>query len=188
MKFDIAAEDHEQAQADQEYHLEVFEIAGETYAAVRPAGKAFSALLKDSFGVRQDVAANVGLVLNFLSVCFDAVDLRAALIETGEYDPADGDRDRDLSDEGVELANSNSRITQRLMDRHDELGEMTLANVMIGLVEAWAGKDIGSPQDYLPPSKPTGKPSTARASSRTSTRSKSSTARRPASSRSATSG
>ena len=183
MKFDIAAEDHEQAQADQEYHLQILEVAGERYAAVRPVGSAFSAVLKDSYAVMSDPKASLGLIMNFLAVCFDQADLTAAIRESGEYA-----EDEDLSDEDRELTESNSRITSRMMNRHDDLGEVTLARVMVGLVEAWSGKDTGSPQDYLPPSKPAGKRSTARTSSKESTSFPSSTAPRRGTSQPSTRG
>lgn len=183
-KFEIAAEDHEAAKVTQEYHLEVFEIGDEAYAAVRPVTSAFSALLKDLYGIRSDPENTSVTVFSFLNVCFNRTDLTEALLEQDEYVNDDGE----LTAEGVELASSNTRLTNRMMDRHDDLGEATMVKVMIDLVEGWAGKDTGSRLALSPRSSTTGKRSTAKRSSGASTRSTSTTSRRPASSARRTSG
>jgi hypothetical protein len=171
VKFEIAAADHEAAKLDQQYHLTVFEIpaadgAGtEEYAAVRPVGSAFSAMLKDSYGIRSNPSQSLAIVARFLHTTMLEDDVREGLIETGEYED-EGDGDGELSAAGLLLSKSNERITDRWTDRHDPLGEATLAEVMVSLIQGWASR-----------SRKTGARSTRTTSPKASTRSKSTTPR-----------
>ncbi|MCA1841582.1 MAG: hypothetical protein LC792_00055 [Actinobacteria bacterium] len=183
MKFEIAAADHDAAKVDQQYQMTTFELpapdgeGSELYAAVRPVSAAFSAMLKDSYGVRSNPSQSLAIVARFLHTTMLEEDLREALIETGDYEPAnDEDGDGVLSAAGLEIARSNERITERWTDRHDALGEATLAQVMVSLVEGWAGKGTGSQPASSRQSRRTGARSTRSASSKGSTRSKSTTA------------
>jgi hypothetical protein len=184
VKFEIAAADHEAQKQDLEYTLEVFELPGtdgtgtEEYAAVRPIHSAFSAMIKDSFGIRSKPSEALKIVARFLHTTMLERDLRAALLETGQYDD-EGDGDGELSAYGLELARSNERITERWTDRQDVLGEATLAEVVVSLVEKWAGKGTGSEPGSSRASKRTGARSTRTSSSKASTRSKSTTTRQP---------
>lgn len=183
MKFEIAAADHEAAQANQQYHLTLFELptqdgkGTEEYAAVRPVSAAFSAMLKDSYGVRSKPSESLKIVTRFLHTVMLEEDLRAGLIEAGGYED-EGDGDGELSAYGIELSKSNERITDRWTDRQDPLGEGTLAEVMVTLVEGWAGKGTGSQPASSPRSSRTGARSTRSASGKASSRSKSTTAPR----------
>lgn len=185
MKFEIAAADHEAAKLDLEYTLEVFDLPGpdgtgtEEFAAVRPIHSAFSAMMKDSFGIRSKPSEALKIVARFLHTTMLERDLRAALIETGDYADVDEDGDGELSAYGLELSKSNERITERWTDRQDLLGEGTLAEVMVSLIEKWAGKGTGSAPASSRRSKPTGARSTRTSSTKASTRSKSTTTRRP---------
>ena len=199
MKFEIAVADKQATQADRTYVLDEFTLptadgrGEETYAAVRPVEGAFLMIMNIAARAQQKVEDQIVAVLQFLDVCFDERDIRAALLQSLEKDPkayellepvdADVLRDEDLSDYGVRLVQSNKRIYGRLMDREDPLGPGTLAEVMKGLTEKWSGNPTGSPSDYLPPQKPTGTKSTGRRSSKASTLSRSTASPRRGSSR-----
>lgn len=183
LKFDIAVADAEAAARDQEYHLNVFPIAGQDYAAVRPVEGAFLLMVKLAHGIKSDDADKMVGVIQFLDMCLDPDDLTAALVESGQYKPGKDDPDDAvLNEQGERLADSNDRLYNRLMDRSDPLGPHTLVDVMLGLVEEWSGNPTGSPQDFLPGRKRTGATSTGSSSRKASTSRKSTAAPRRASS------
>lgn len=182
LKFEAAVTDVAAAQRDQEYHLEVFDVEGQEYAAVRPVEGAFLNMVKLAYGIKQNDRDKMIGVIQFLDLCMDPEDLTAALIESGQYEPGKTDPDdAELNEAGLELADSNDRIYRRIMTRDDVVGPDTLCDVMIGLVERWSGNPTGSPQDYLPGRKSTGRRSTGKPSSKGST-SRGSTAKAPAAS------
>jgi hypothetical protein len=192
MKFDTAVEDVEASREPREYHLiDDLEIAGDgPYAAVRPPLKAYTVFLQASYSIRQlpaDEAAS--LAFQFLNSAFLQADVRQALIESGNYEADDDDIDPDLNAAGVQLARSNQRLAARYFDAEDEFGPVTMVNVMLGLLEHWAGKDvIGSRPASSPPSKQSGKRSTGSSSRAASTRSSSRTGQRRGGSRSSSRG
>jgi hypothetical protein len=164
LKFEIATADKEAAKNDDVWHLKVFEIEGEQFAAVRPAEGAWLVLMRHVYVAKQD-ETQMGIAgIKFLDQCFVEEDLRTALEEAG-YD-----------DDQVELlATSNQRINDRLMDRHDPFGYRTLIAVMEGLTEEWSGNPTGSPSGSSRSQRRTGAKSTAARSSTASTSKKSST-------------
>lgn len=211
LRFEIATVDQEAAAAAQEYDLHIFELPGyktdiEYYAAIRPASDAWVALSRTSFTARQDVTQMGIAGMKFLDECLTADDLRDALLEAGEgaepkwltelreqgleifADPDNpDDGDGELSAFGLELADSNNRINNRLTNRRDPFGLTTLVDVYLSFVELWSGNPTSSPQDYLPPQKPTGAKSTGTRSSKGSTSRKSSGGRPAGSARRSTS-
>jgi hypothetical protein len=193
LRFELAVEDVEASESAQEYDLHTFELPGhpdgtETYAVVRPAADAWVALSRTALTARQNQQQMEIAAVKFLDECLNADDLREALIESGEYADVDEDGDGDLSAFGLELARSNERLNDRLMNRRDPFGVATLVKIYLDMVERWSGNPIGSPQDYLPPQKRTGAKSTATRSSKASTsRGSSSKARRGTSRRSTSS-
>lgn len=201
LRFEIATVDQEAAAAAQEYDLHIFELPGhktdvEYYAAIRPASDAWVALSRTSYTARQDVTQMGIAGMKFLDECLTAEDLRDALLEASEGaepkwlselrelgleifdDPDDGDGDGELSAFGLELADSNNRINNRLTNRRDPFGLTTLIDVYLSFVELWSGNPTSSPQDYLPPQKPTGAKSTGTRSPKGSTSRRSSAAPR----------
>lgn len=187
LSFQIAAQDKEAA-TDRDYSITVFELPDRTgegteqYAAVRPAPAAWVAVSALAYVSHQNDLEQYLRATSFLDQCMNAEDVRRGLIEdkAGRWTPQDADEynDPDLSDAGVLLAQSNLRLARRLMDNNDPFGIITMADVMIKLVERWSGNPTGSPQDYLPPQRSTGKQSTGRRSSKASTSSASSSSRR----------
>lgn len=183
MKFEAAATDVAASEADQEYQLEVFDIAGQEYAAVRPVAGAFLNMVKLAYAVKQNDRDKMIGVIQFLDLCMDAEDLTEALIESGKYQPRKTDpEDAELNPTGDELADSNKRIYRRIMTRSDPVGPDTICDVMIGLVERWSTDPTGSPQDFLPGQKSTGAKSTASRSGRARTSRASTAKARPGSS------
>lgn len=194
MKFDIALSDKKAASEDRtDYHLELFELPNmdggvDQFAAVRPVSGAFMMVTNIAARAQQKAEDQLVAVLQFLDHCVAEKDIRAALLAAADKDPkqyefvlpVDDDvfQDEELSDAGVDLVLSNKRLYGRLMNREDDLGPDTLADVMKGLVEKWSGNPTGSPRDYLPPQKRTGTRSTARSSSKASTSRNSSSTRR----------
>lgn len=210
LRFEIATVDQEAAAAAQEFDVHIFELPGyktdtEYYAAIRPAADAWVALSRTSYTARQDVTQMGIAGMKFLDECLTAEDLREALLEAGEGDepqwladlrelgyeilddPDDSTGDGELSEFGLLLADSNNRINNRLTNRRDPFGLQTLVDVYLSFVELWSGNPTSSPQDYLPPQKPTGAKSTATRSSKASTSRRSSAAPRRGSARRSTS-
>lgn len=184
LKFEAAVTDVAAAEHDQDYQLEVFDIEGQEYAAVRPVAGAFLLMVKLAYGIKQNDRDKMIGVIQFLDLCMDPEDLTAALIESGKYEPRKTDPEgSELNPAGLALADSNDRVYRRIMTREDRVGPDTLCDVMIGLVERWSGDPTGSPQDYLAGPKSTGRRSTAKRSSTASTSRRSTTKARPASSR-----
>lgn len=183
--FEIALEDHEAAEAAQEYDLYVFDLPAhpdpkekDYFAAVRPAPDAWLGLSRSVYVAKQN-ETEIGVTgIKFLNECFQEEDLRAALIETGEYDDVDGDGDGELSAFGIELSKSNSRINDRLLTRKDPFGKRTLVEIFIRAQERWSGNPTGSQLVSSRQQRRAGARSTARKSSKASTSSKSSTGRR----------
>lgn len=199
VRFEIATADQEKAAAAQEYDLHIFEVPGfktdvEYYAAIRPAPDAWLALSRTSYTARQDVTHQGIAGMKFLDECLTGDDLREALLEAGDGDEPtwlaelreqgfeifeDPDADElELSEFGLELADSNNRINNRLTNRRDPFGLQTLIDIYLSFVELWSGNPTSSPQDYLKPQRPTGAKSTGTRSSKASTSRKSSAARR----------
>lgn len=184
LSFEIAVKDKEAAKKDRAVQqLQVLAIGGQDYAVVRPSPGTLMMLLQVTPSLR-DLLANdnthtqgVGVIVSFFEETMKPAALRAALADSGEY----GDDEDDLGEDGEELASSNSRLISRFIDRNDDLGEETLANVVIGLTEEWAGNPTGSPVVSSPTRRRTGAKSTASSSRKVSTSSRSSTSRRRAS-------
>lgn len=171
LKFDIAIADVEAAEQDRaSLQLTVLEIAGEEYAAVRPAPGAFVEMLNLAHQVRAEAVDQVVGVLMFLNECFSEEDLRPALVESGLYAPTDADPDgAELNADGERLARSNRSLYARFRSHNDDLGAETLADVMLGLCEEWSGNPIGSPTASTGGRSTSGRTSTARSSRKAST-------------------
>jgi hypothetical protein len=191
LKFEIAAQDKEAA-LGRDYLVTVFELPNrdgtgvEQYAAVRPADAAWVAVTATAYMAHASEKDQILRGMSFLDQCLNEDDVRRGLIadKAGRWRPQDDDelQDEELSDAGVELWHSNTRLSQRLMDGGDPFGVTTLAQIMGSLVERWSGNPTGQPQDYLPPQRNTGKSSTGTRSSKASISSRSSTSRRRGSS------
>lgn len=172
MRFEIAKNDAAKAQEDQEYELIVFQLPDRTgegeedYAAVRPNEELLLTLTQDVYTLQESPQTAIDILNRIMLQAFNAEDLREALIEDGGYADENEDGDGELSLEGLQLVRTNSRLAYRRSSRRDPLGIETLASVAVWLVEQWSGKDTGKPQDFLPPSKPTGTRSKRTSSSR----------------------
>lgn len=171
LKFDVAIADVEAAEQDRSsLHLTLVEIAGEEYAAVRPAPGAFVEMLNLASQVRAGVVDQVVGVLMFLNECFNEESVRAALADSGLYEPTEADYEGvQFNPEGERLAKSNQALYSRFRSRDDDLGTVTLAEVMVGLCEEWSGNPIGSPTASTGGRSTSGATSTARPSRKAST-------------------
>lgn len=201
VRFEIATADQEAAAAAQEYDLHIFELPGfktdvEYYAAIRPASDAWLALSRTSYTARQNVTEMGIAGMKFIDECLTADDLREALLEADDgpepkwlaelreqgleiFDDLENPTgDGELSEFGLQLADSNNRINNRLTNRRDPFGLQTLIDIYLSFLELWSGNPTSSPQDYLPPQKPTGGKSTGTRSSKGSTSRRSSAGRR----------
>jgi hypothetical protein len=181
VRFDIAAADKKHAAEDQEYELFVFQLPNrnldgdEEYAAVRPSEELLITLAQDVYLIEEDPASSLDVLNRILTHVFNPIDLREALIESGDYEDTEGDGDGTLSAAGLTLVRTGGRLSFRRSSRRDPLGVETIAKIAVSLVEQWSGKGTGKPQDYLPPSRTTG------------TRSKRTSSSRPAATRSTSS-
>jgi hypothetical protein len=181
VRFEIAAADKKHADEDQVYELFVFQLPNrnldgdEEYAAVRPSEELLITLAQDVYLIEEDPASSLDVLNRILTHVFNPLDLREALIESGDYPDTDGDGDGELSPAGLTLARTGGRLSFRRSSRRDPLGVETIAKIAVSLVEQWSGKDTGKPQDFLPPSHTTG------------TRSKRTSSSRPAATRSTSS-
>lgn len=197
LHFQIAAAD-EKAVAEREYHLTIFDLPGaadgdplQKYAAVRPHGDAWVALSRSMYVAKRSQEDMLISGLKFLDQAFIAKDIRRALLQAIESDPdtykafrpSDDDtlNDPELSDLGVEVVNSNRRLTDRLFDGDDPFGSLTLVDIMEKLTEQWSGNPTGSPLDSSTGRSRSGGRSTAATSPKGSTSSRSSSGRRRAS-------
>ena len=197
LHFQIAAAD-EKAAAERDYMLTIFDLPGsaegdpaEKYAAVRPAADAWLALSRTVYVAKRSQEDMLVSGLKFLDQGFIEKDIRRALLQAIERDPEtykayrpnDDDtlNDPDLSDLGVQLARSNQRITDRLFDGDDRFGSATLVAVMESLTEQWSANPTGSPPVSSSSPRRSGGRSTASASPKGSTSSRSSGSRRRAS-------
>ena len=197
LHFEIATEDVA-AVVDREYYLTVFELPGatdadphETYAAVRPAGAAWVAMLRSVYVAKRSQEDMLIAGLKFLDQCLIKTDLRKAILQAidkdpetwAKYRPNDDDvlQDPDLSDFGVSVVDSNQRLSNRLFDGDDQFGTATLTGIMESLTKQWSGNPTGSPAVSSSGPKPTGGRSTASRSPKASTSRGSSTSRRRAS-------
>lgn len=187
LKFDVAIADVEAAQEDRAtLQLTLVEIAGEQYAAVRPAPGAFMEMLNLAHQVRAGVIDKAVGVLMFMNECLDEQVIRAALADSGDYEPTDDDPDAaEFSAAGERLALSNAHITARIRSHDDDLGVVTLADVMVGLLEEWSGNPTGLLPGSGSSRSRTGGSSTGRTAKKASTsRASASKARRGSSPRS----
>lgn len=173
MRFEIANVDATHAADAPDYDLYIFQLPDRTgegeedYAAVRPNEELLITLSQDVY-LLQDAPENSIDILNRIMLqTFNAEDIRAALIESGEYTDDDGDGDGELSPYGLDLVRTNQRLKYRWSTnpKRDPLGTATLAQVAVHLIERYSGKATGKPRDFLPPSKRTGTPSKRTASS-----------------------
>lgn len=172
MRFDFAANDAERAAAGEELEVEVFQLTNATgdgdedYAAVRPSEELLITLTQDVYALKEQPYQAIEVLNRIMGQAFNPLDLRDALIETGDYEDVNGDGDGELSAEGLNLVNTNNRLAYRRSSRRDPLGTETLAQVAVWLVEKWSGKVTGKPQDFLPPQRTTGRASKRTSSSR----------------------
>lgn len=184
MRFDIAQNDATRALDEAAAEVYVFQLPNrkgdgdEDYAAVRPSEELLMTLSEDVYLLQDQPETSIDILNRILLQVFNPDDLREALIETGEYDDADGDGDGELSSEGLNLVRSGSRLKYRHATRRDPLGTYTIAQIAVHMVEKWSGKDTGKPRDFLPPSSTTGTrskrtTSSARAKTRSSSSAKS---------------
>lgn len=179
-RYEIAANDAAKAATDQEYELHYFELPNrdgtgeEEYVAVRPTEDLLVTLTQDVYLLEENPRESLDILNRILINVFNPEDLRAALIESGDFPDADEDGDGELSLQGLNLVRSGSRLKFRQASRRDPLGIETIGKVAVDLVGQWSGKATGKPQDFLPPSRTTGTRSKRPSSSRGSTRSTSS--------------
>lgn len=171
LNFDLAIEDVEAAEEDRAtLQLTPVTIAGEDYVCVRPAPGAFVEMMSLAGQVRAGVVELALGVLMFMNECFDEAALRAALAETGDYEPTEADHPNvQFNVEGERLARSSHHLSARIRSHDDDLGMVTMANVMYGLMEKWSGNPIGSPTGSTGGRSTTGAISTARTSRKAST-------------------
>ena len=173
MRFEIAKDDSDASLLEQEYEYDVFQLPGrkdgdpeEDYVAVRPTEALLLTLSQDLYLLQEDPANSVDILNRIMLQVFNPEDIYAALEESGEYQD-DGTGDGTLSAEGMNLVRTNARLKHRIGSRRDPVGIATVAQVAVSYVGEWSGKDrSGKPQDFLPPSKPTGARSKRTSSSR----------------------
>lgn len=162
MRFEIAKNDADRIGDEQVYDLYVFQLPNrdgtgdEDYAAVRPSDELLLTLTQDVYLLQESPESAVDILNRIMVQTFNPYDLRAALIESGEYEDDNNDGDGELNFDGTELARTNSRLSFRRSSRRDPLGVETIAQIAVHLVEKWSGKDTGKPQDFLQPSKTSG--------------------------------
>jgi hypothetical protein len=182
MRFEIAKADAEELAENSGYEFDVFQLPGrheddpdEDYVAVRPTEVLLMTLAQDLYLLNDEPAQAIDILNRIMLQIFSAEDIYEALKESGEYDDA-GDGDGTLSAEGLNLVRTNSRLKHRVSSRRDPVGIATVSEIAADYITGWSGKDqSGKPQDFLPPSKPTGRASKRTSSSRKgSTRSTSS--------------
>ena len=194
LHFEIAADDVA-AVVDREYHLTIFDLPGpkdgdpnETYAAVRPAGATWVAMMRSVYVAKRSQEDMLAAGLKFLDQCLIRTDLRKAILQAidkdpdkyAAYRPNDDDQlnDPDLSDFGLTVVESNQRLTDRLFDGDDRFGASTLVDVMERLTKQWSGNPTGSPAASSSGPRSTGARSTASRSPKASTSSGPSSNRR----------
>lgn len=182
MRFEYAKNDADKAKSQDEWELEIFQLptpkgdGEESYAAVRPDDGLLLSLTQDVYILQESPETSLDILNRIMLQAFNADDLRAALIESGNYEDT-GDGDGELSFEGLELVRTRARLAYRMSSnpRRDPLGPETLAMVCVDLVERWSGKATGKPQDFQAPRKSSGGRSRQTSSSRSAkTRSSSS--------------
>lgn len=184
MRIDIASEDARRADDEPDYEFQVFQLPNATgdgtedYAAVRPSEETLLQVTQDMYLLQENANHAPDILNRILIRVFNPDDLRAALIESGDYDDVLDDGDGTLSLEGLKLATTLQRLSYRrtVNPKRDPLGSATLGQVAVEMITRWSGKDqSGKPQDYLPPSKRTGDSSRRGATSKApATRSRSS--------------
>jgi hypothetical protein len=174
MRFEIAQNEAARSADAQDYELEIFQLPNakgdgdEDYAAVRPSEELLLTLTQDVCMLQENPATAIDILNRIMLTAFNSEDIRAALIEDGNYTDEDGDGDGELSMYALDLTRTIPRLSYRRATnpKRDALGSETLAQVAVWLVEKWAGKATGKPQDFLPPRKPTGQRSKRTSSSR----------------------
>lgn len=173
MRFDYAKNDANRAN-EEDLEFEIFQLPNakgdddEDYCAVRPSEELLITLTQDVYLLQEQPYQAVEVLNRIMGHAFSAIDIRDALIESGEFEDRDGDGDGELNAYALTLVNTNNRLAYRRStpSRRDKLGTETLAQVAVWLIEKWSGKATGKPQDFLPPQKPTGRSSKRTSSSR----------------------
>ena len=174
MRFEIAKNDADRAAEAQNYELQIFQLPNakgdseEDYACVRPSEELLLVLSQDIYLLRDQPEQSIDILNRIMLQIFNPDDIRAALLEDEQFADTENDGDGELSAYALDLTRTINRLSYRRATnaKRDPLGTVTLAEVAVGFIEEWSGKATGKPQDYLPPSKPTGTSSKRTSSSR----------------------
>lgn len=178
MQFEFAQHDAEQAAAEQDYEFHIFQLPNpkgdgtEDYCAVKPSEELLLTLTQDVYLLQERPAESIDVLNRVMLQVLNDEDIREALLEAPEYADKyadkEGDGDGELNAWALSLVSTRHRLAYRrsVNPKRDPLGTVTLANVAVWLIEKWSGKDTGKPQDFQPPSKPTGARSKRASSSR----------------------